>query len=347
MSPLTDFLREEIERGSFPGAVALVGSQDRILELAWAGHAALSPRRVEVAAETLFDLASLTKPLASGAIVLTARDLALSETPGRYLTGWKRTRYEGITIESLLTHTSGLPAWYPLYVRGEGAAAYRNALCELEPEKLPGSEVVYSDLNFLLLGEILEVHFAAPLDRLFSELVAGPAGSGARFLPENPETTAATEEGDRTERAMTAALGLSYPRFRGGVVWGQVHDGNAFRRGGVAGNAGLFGTAEDVWKLSKRWLSEMPQDFVADRTPRLSEARGFAWQGQRGAGSAGPDLSPRSFGHTGFTGTSAWIDPEAGRISILLTNRVHPEVKPENFNEVRRRFHRRVRDRFG
>ena len=212
----------------------------------------------------------------------------------------------------------------------------------MEPETAPGSAVLYSDLNFLLLGDILEAHFSAPLDRAFAELVAGPAGSGARFLPAEPRATAATEKGDVTERNMAAALGLSYPRFRAGVVWGEVHDGNAFRRGGVAGNAGLFGSARDVWSLARQWLEDSPEEFCGDATPLLPEARGLSWQGKRGAGSSVAGMSPRSYGHTGFTGTSLWIDPQARRIAVLLTNRVHPEVKPGDFNEVRRRFHETV-----
>ena len=138
---------------------------------------------------------------------------------------------------------------------------------------------------------------------------------------------------------MTAALGLSYPHFRRGIVWGDVHDGNAYRRGGVAAHAGLFGTARDVWSLARVWLANPGPEFVEDRTPELPEARGLAWQLKRGAGSAIPEMSDRAFGHTGFTGTSVWIDPGASRVSVLLTNRVHPEVKPADFNEVRRRFH--------
>lgn len=340
MTSLQRFLEEEIERGSFPGGVALVGSAHELLEIAHAGNSALVPAREDVSPETLFDLASLTKPLVTGALVAATPDLALAAPPGRYLPGWKKTRFEGITIESLLAHTSGLPAWLPLYVWGEGAAAYRRRLDELEPEAKPGSAVAYGDLNFLVLGEILEAHSSAPIDRLYHELVAIPCGTSARFLPARAEETAATEEGDRTERAMTAALGLTYPRFRIGVVRGEVHDGNAYRRGGVAAHAGLFGSARDVWSLARMWLLEPRPRFVEDRTRELSEGRGLAWQLNRGAGSTTPEMSELSFGHTGFTGTSIWIDPERGRIYVLLTNRVHPEVKPGNFNEVRQRFHR-------
>jgi CubicO group peptidase (beta-lactamase class C family) len=343
VTELEEFLAAEIELGSFPSAVALLGDADSVTETTVAGHAVVDPEPVPAAADTLFDLASLTKPLVCGALVAAALPaLDLAAPPGRYLPEWKASRYAGITLESLLTHTSGLPAWYPVYARGEGAADYRRTLAAIEPESAPGKRVIYSDLNFLVLGDVLETHFSAPLDAAFASSVAQPAGSGARFLPEPTASAAATERGDATERRMAAALGISYPRFRTGVVRGEVHDGNAYRRGGVAGNAGLFGTAEDVWRLARGWLDSPRSDLIRDRTPDLPEARGLAWQGRRGAGSAGDAMPDRAFGHTGFTGTSVWIDPDAGRIALLLTNRIHPEARDVDFNAVRRRFHERV-----
>ena len=341
MTALARFLEEEIAAGSFPAASVLVAKGDRVLAEEVAGHASLEPQVEGVTPDTLFDLASLTKPLATAAILASSGGaLPPDAAPGRFMPEWKRTRFDGITLAHLLTHTSGLPAWFPLYVRGEGPAAYRRALAQLEPEEAPGKRVIYSDPNFLLLGEILETALGAPLDQLFREAVASPAGSGARFLPDPGTTSAATEKGDRFERAMVAARGLEYAGFRDGVVRGEVHDGNAFRRGGVAGHAGLFGTARDVWKLALAWLSPRLVTYGVDRTAELSEARGLAWQGRRGAGSAIPEMSVGSFGHTGFTGTSLWIDPAREWILVLLTNRIHPEVKEIPFNEVRQRFHR-------
>ncbi|HEY7114499.1 MAG TPA: serine hydrolase domain-containing protein [Thermoanaerobaculia bacterium] len=342
MSRLADWLEEEVAAGSFPGGAALVGSADAVLASAWAGRAAIEPAPDPLAEETLFDLASLTKPLATGALVRQAlgRGLSLADPPGRFLPEWKRTRFEGVTVERLLTHTSGLPAWFPLYARGEGAAAYRRTLAGLSPERPPGTAVVYSDVGFLVLGEILEELQAAPLDRCYDALVAGPAKSSALFLPGSESSCAATERGDRYERAMTERLGLTYARFRDGVVRGEVHDGNAHRRGGVAAHAGLFGTATDVWRLARAWLDPAGSELTRDRTPELPEARGLAWQGARGAGSAVPEFPEDAFGHTGFTGTSIWIVPPRDRIFILLTNRIHPEVREVNFHEVRRRFHR-------
>ena len=344
MTPLERFLEEELAAGSFPGAAALVGSSEEVLETARCGRAAVDPEPSPLRPDTLFDLASLTKPLLAGALAFVAagEGLDLASSPGRFLPGWKRRRFEGVTLAMLLTHTSGLPAWFPLYARGEGVAAYRRTLAELEPEIAPGSAVVYSDLGMLVFGEVLEGFFSSPVDRTFADLVAAPAESAARFLPHAPLACAATEAGDETERRMAAELGIAYPRFRTGVVRGEVHDGNAFRRGGVSAHAGLFGTPEDVWRLARVWLDPARSDFVRDRTGELSEARGLAWQGARGARSIDEGtLSTSAFGHTGFTGTSVWIDPEADRIFVLLTNRVHPKAEGD-FNAVRRRFHARV-----
>jgi len=163
---LADFLESEIETGSFPGGAALVGSGEAVVESAAAGNATVLPQAAALSGETLFDLASLTKPLATGALFAQAR-LDLGSPPGRFFPEWKATRYDGITLEHLLTHTSGLPAWYPLYARGEGALAYRRTLATIEPVEPPGSRVIYSDLNFLLLGDLLELHYAAALDRAF------------------------------------------------------------------------------------------------------------------------------------------------------------------------------------
>jgi serine-type D-Ala-D-Ala carboxypeptidase len=347
VTPVDRFLAGEISEESFPGAVALVGTRDAVLAESAAGAACVEPRRDETAAGTLYDLASLTKPLCAGALVAQAGSaLALDAAPGRYLPGWKRTRYDGITVGSLLTHTSGLPAWFPFYAWGEGVDAYRKTLAEIEPEAKPGERVIYSDVNFLALGDILEIVLGAPLDAAFNELVATPAGSGARFGPVDPASAAATEKGDRFERAMTEARGLTYPRFRDGVVRGEVHDGNALRRGGVAASAGLFGTARDVWNLARAWLEPELAALGRDRTPDLGEARGLAWQGRRRAGSAIARMSNRAFGHTGFTGTSVWIDPQAGLVAVLLSNRIHPVVREIPFNDVRRRFHEAVYEAF-
>ena len=331
MSGLREFLEAEIDRGCFPSGTALVGSGDEILGSWSAG----------CSAGTIFDLASLTKVLAAApAAALALREgLAWDRRIGEYLPDFRRTRFEEIRVRDLASHTSGLPAWRPLYASGTGAEAYRRALALLEPESRPGSRVVYSDLGPLVFGEILEAVLSVSLDRVFQGEIAPAAGSSARFgpLPAGADV-APTEEGNRYEQKMCEALGIRFGGFRTGVIRGEVHDGNAFFRGGVAAHAGLFGTAEDVWRLVRPWFSSGPE-FLRDETPDLPESRGLFWQRKRGAGSAIEEFGDDAFGHTGFTGTSVWADPSRDRIFVLLTNRVHPEVRPVDFNEVRRRFH--------
>ena len=330
--PLAEFLELEIEQGRFPSGVALVGTPDRIEAISAGGDAEVS---------TLYDLASLTKVLATAPLARLAATGGLSweRRVGDYLPDFKRTRFEEMRVWHLAAHVSGLPAWSPLYASGEGAPAYRRALAALEPEAAPGSAVVYSDLGTLVFGEILEQVLAEPIDRVFARDVAARAGSGARFGPiADAGKAAPTELGNRYEQALCEERGIRFPRFRTAMIRGEVHDGNAYYRGGVAAHAGLFGTAEDVWKLAGPWLGSAGE-FGDDWTPALPEARGLFWQRKRGARSAIEAFSDSAIGHTGFTGTSLWLDRDRAKVYVLLTNRVHPDVAPIDFNAVRRRFH--------
>jgi CubicO group peptidase (beta-lactamase class C family) len=338
LSGLQPFLESEIERGSFPSAAALVGSGEEILGSWSAG----------CRAGTIFDLASLTKVLVTApAAALALREgLAWDRPVGEYIPEFKATRFAQLRVRDLATHTSGLPAWRPLYASGFGADAYRKTLARLEPESRPGSAVVYSDLGTLIFGEILETTLSATLDRIFETETARAAGVRARFGPiPAGEDVAPTEEGNRYEKGLCESLGIRFDHFRTDVIRGEAHDGNAFYRGGVAAHAGLFGTAEDVWRLARPWIwMSENREFVGDQTPDLPESRGLFWQRKRGAGSAIDAFGEDAFGHTGFTGTSVWVDPGRDRVFVLLTNRVHPEVKPGDFHEVRRRFHQSAID---
>jgi CubicO group peptidase (beta-lactamase class C family) len=328
---LRDFLEESIANDIFPSGVALVGSADRVETVAAAG----------AAADTIYDLASLTKVLATAALARIALPESASweRRIGEYLPDFKRTRFEEMRIWHLAAHVSGLPAWKPLYASGLGARQYRRTLAGLEPEAGPGQVVVYSDLGTLIFGEVLETVLSEPIDRAFGREIAGPAGAAARFGPiAEVAQVAPTELGNRYEASLCEKLGVAFGGFRTEMICGEVHDGNAYYRGGVAAHAGLFGTAEDVWRLARPWLDSAGA-FGDDWTADLPESRGLFWQRKRGAGSAIEAFSESSLGHTGFTGTSLWIDRERGRIHVLLTNRVHPEVRPIDFNPVRQRFH--------
>jgi CubicO group peptidase (beta-lactamase class C family) len=336
MSALSRFLADERQSGSFPSSVALVGSGEEILATASAGA---SP-------ETIYDLASLTKVLATAPLAELAGGAGLdwSRPAGSYLPEFKKTALCDILVEHLATHVSGLPAWRPLYASRFDPAARVKALAEVEPEAKPGEKVIYSDLGILVLGEILTLVLGEPLDRAFAREVAAPRGASARFGPlESSEGVAPTEQGNAFERNLCESMGIRFAGFRTELLRGEVHDANAHWLGGVAAHAGLFGTAEDVWRLCRPWLSS-GSPFLRDRTAGFPESRGFFWQRKRGAGSAVEEFSEESFGHTGFTGTSVWLDPEKERISVLLTNRVHPRVPAEDFNPVRRRFHETVLD---
>jgi serine-type D-Ala-D-Ala carboxypeptidase len=352
VSSLEDFLADEIHAGSFPGGVAVRAEGDHRFEVAVAGDRVTDPVHEAVDTETLYDLASLTKVLVTTPLLLLAMTEHLApETPvGKILPEFGRTQFCGVTVAHLLTHTSGLPAWRPLFGVARGAREYRRRLAELEPVESPGRKVIYSDLGFLILGDVVETVLGGTLDRLFAEAIGRPLGLSCGFGPiRDPSAAAATERGNAYERRLSESLGYPGAPVRSGVTRGQVHDSNAYFRGGVAGHAGLFANAADVFALARMWTrpdtGPLDSGLVArafeDHTPDAAEARGWGWQGRRGAASAGELMASGAFGHTGFTGTSLWIEPRSDRVCALLTNRIHPTVEDVDFNAVRRRFHDR------
>lgn len=350
-------LDEGLERGLFAGASAVVAGREGVLLERHAGAARVAPEGEESPAgpETLWDLASLTKPLAGAALALgLARDgaLSLDDPIARFHDLFRRTRFDGVTLRLLLLHRAGLQAWYPCYVKGEGRKAYAKTLAGVDPAGPPGRAVLYSCLGYLLLAEALELAAAAPLDALFRERVAAPLGLAADLLfsPEGRDRgrAAGGERDDATERRMAAERRLSYVGFRSGVVNGEANDGNAWRRAaGVSLNAGLFGTARAVAEAGRAWLAGDPRlgreedlaGAVRNATPEAEEHRGLGWQMATTPGSAGEPLSRAAYGHTGFTGASLFVDPERGRVFVLLANRLHPEARGGDVNAFRRRFH--------
>jgi CubicO group peptidase (beta-lactamase class C family) len=309
VTPIDDFLRREIALGSFPGAVYAVGSSHGIEHENALGHAVTVPLRIPATLDTLYDCASLTKPLITTTLALQTLDVD--------------------AIRPLLTHTSGLRAWMPLYLYPDYIAAIR----EHGPEYEPGTRVVYSDLNFVLLWSLLPGYVSLARQRIFE-----PLGIEAMFNPPPAllPRIAATEWGQRFEATLAGRPEIA--ARRDGLLWGEVHDGNSFGAGGTAGNAGLFATARAVFRLAQSWANAelLPRAIVDEatrnQTPGLNESRGLGWQ-----------ISPSGmYGHTGFTGTSVWIDPERDRIMVLLTNRVHPCAAPNSMQRIRAEFHRLV-----
>jgi CubicO group peptidase (beta-lactamase class C family) len=350
-----EFLRGRIHDGTFPGAVYLIAERDGILASGALGESVREPEVLPAAEETLYDLASLTKPLATAFVAVrlqAAGRISLGDRLDRHLPEWQAADgRRRITLLDLLTHRSGLPAWDPLYAHASSPAERVDRLLAIPLAHEPLQEVVYSCLDYILLGFALERAGSAPLDRLFREQVTEPLGRPEILFVPPPASRlriAATERGNERERVLAGLSGGGYNGWRRGIIWGEVHDNNAHTLGGVAGNAGLFGTAEAVVALAREFLPG-GQGLLgqADRalfghnfTRGLSQHRAVGFQlGSSPGSSAGEAISPRSFGHNGFTGTSLWIDPDSGRIYVLLTNRVHPTYRDLDMNAVRRQFH--------
>jgi len=355
---LTTLLEEHIEAGEFPSAVYLVAERDEIVFTDALGHSIVEPYRVANKIDTIYDLASLTKPLIT--TLLCARrielgELTLDSSVSHYLGEFDRTDKQTITVRELLTHTSGLPAWRPLYLLTEDEPERAaGAIANLDLEYKPGTRVVYSDLGFIALGILLERMSHQRLADMATREIFEPLKLQQTFF--NPELAlqtgiAACETGNAYEVDMCKQSGAGeYANSRQRLIWGEVHDGNAYFLGGAAGHAGLFSTTRETFLIAQQFLGDMTKLLTPDTcrlfrenmTPGLEEARSIGWQlAATKDSTAGAALPPDSFGHNGFTGTCVWIDPNAQRVFILLTNRTHARVLPfANINSVRREFNR-------
>lgn len=348
-------LERGIRAGSAPGMVAAwQSSTEPTLSTVPVGRAVVAPTSVPVTSETWFDLASLTKPLVIGTLILLfIRDGALTPdtTVAEILPDTSRSRLGARVVRQLLTHSSGLPAWEPLYALSNGDP-YRalEALIGLRTEESE-THVVYSCPGFILLGMMIEKLAGANLGVVFTERLVKPLGleGDLGYRPESPSPLAGGASEPVAERRLLAERGLDSDHIPA-VLPGLPDDGNSRFLGGVSGNAGLFGTASGVLALAMTYLgiggfltAKEIELATTDHTPGLEQRRGFGWQlaGSPGC-SAGPALDPSAFGHTGYTGTSLWIDPTRGLAMTLLTNRVHPGHRPADLHPLRRRFHQLV-----
>ncbi|MFJ8010397.1 serine hydrolase domain-containing protein [Streptomyces fagopyri] len=335
MSVLADILVAGRARRSYSGAAWSVGTGAGALDRGWTGTRAWDGPPLQ--GDEQWDLASVTKPIVGLAVMaLVERGaLDLSGVVGTYLPEYRGGDKADLTLAQLLTHTSGLPGQVPLYREHPTRAALLEALRLLPPRTAPGTRVEYSSPGFILLGLIAESASGAPLDELVDRLVCAPLGmKETGFVP------------DAALRAR--AVATEDCPWRGHVVTGEVHDENAVVLGGIAGHAGLFAPIADLERLGRSLAAGArevlrPETFAlmtAAHTDAHALRRGLAWQGQDPVGSpVGPSFGPTSFGHTGFTGTSIWIDPATGRYAVLLTNRVHPSRDGDGIVSVRRAFH--------
>jgi CubicO group peptidase (beta-lactamase class C family) len=389
---VSEYLQSQIAHGSFPGAQYVIGEDGKIVAEGVLGLAVVEPERIPVSVDTIYDVASLTKPLVTSLLtVIHAKRglLNLSAPVAEYLSEFDEEGRRRITLTELLTHTSGLPNWMPLYLEVSSAADVPARIAEALPDprnSKAAPALIYSDLNYILLGYVLERVTGERLDHIAQREIFNPLGLKRTMFNPPPELmreTAATEHGQVFEQAnateeraegggqLAAGTDTGMPdatapqplsklpaarcpmpadgplrAWRKHVIWGEVHDGNAHFLGGVAGHAGLFSTAREVFRMAGQFLpgSELVTGdglrlFTENFTRGYETARSISWVlADTKDCSAGPALAPTAIGHNGFTGTSVWMAPEKRRIFVLLTNRIHPRVAATDMKQIRQQF---------
>lgn len=325
-------ITEGIQAGEMPGCVVAVGRFEQLLLLKAWGHRQLEPTREPMTTDTVFDMASVTKPVVTATSIMLLRDrgkLQLEDPVARH---WPEFGAEGktdITIQHLLTHTGGLIADNRIGDYEHGIETAWARIASLKPQSSPGERFVYSDVSMLVLGHVVERLSRQPLDAFAAENIFRPLGmtdSGYRPGPELHARIAPTEK-------------------RGGAfIRGEVHDPRAHLLNGVAGHAGLFSTATDLARYAAMMTRRGRLTNRGSETPRLLSEdawvamttpheiprgrRALGWDSYSGFSSnRGQGMSCSAVGHGGFTGTAFWIDPESGLFVIFLSNRLHPDGK--------------------
>lgn len=362
--PVEEAFREAVAQGFFPGAVLLVSKGDEVvLERAF-GLRSLVPEKSPMQLETIFDLASLTKPLATTtAIMLLVKEkkIRLDDRFTRFFPNFGVLGKTHVTFRHLLAHSSGLPAWKPYYqeiIKGQkegrinfvvsrAAKSYVFEKIHRErPASLPGIQSLYSDLGFMLLGELIEEVSGSTLDRYCQDKIFNPMGLRSTFFVDLTQLRA---------RGMRPAQEMIAPTedcpWRKKILCGEVQDDNAYAMGGVAGHAGLFSTARDIHLFLSRLKDSirgrqpfLPAPVVQEFLTRDETVKGstyaLGWDmPSPDNSSAGSCLSPHSVGHLGFTGTSVWWDLEKDCHIVFLTNRVHPSRSNDKIKEFRPYIH--------
>ncbi len=349
-----DIGRRFIEQGFFPGAVLRVERAGRPLFEDARGHAlSTDTERVPMEASTLFDLASVSKLFTTTAILrlVSVGRFALRDPVGDLLAQDRPACLEshlaGLDVDSLLTHSSGILPWYPFYTRRD--ESFETILADVLAEHPPRREVIYSDLNFMLLGRVVESTTRLPLSAAIATLVLGPLGLKRTSYGPPLGPTAATEFGNRIEKGMVADFGLAFEGWRdeSRPIRGEANDGNChyyFR--GAAGHAGLFSDARDLCRLGRLFLEGGRVDGVPWLSPGLAEEAMHDHGGLRGLGfQLGENYPGGGCGHTGFTGTCLHVNERAGLVMAILTNRLHVTA-PRDINPFRRELSRAVLSAF-
>ena len=361
-----------IADADIPGAVVLAQMpyEGETIEYASArGLAVARPERLPMTRNTLFDLASLTKPLATTSAILLLVDegtIDLDDSVAKHLPHFAERDKEGVTLRHLLTHSSGLKPWRAFHEvliekerkTGEtwlGNPASRdliiNRVLRSGLVHEPGKAAVYGDLDFIVLGALVEALSHQPLDVFCRERIFEPLGlQDTFFVPHGGEVTLP----DAMRRRFAATENCPW---REQILWGEVHDPNAWCMGGVAGHAGLFSSADDVMRYARTLLDvwhgrsqALPQALLRSFTERQDLPADSDWAlgwdtPTPGVSSSGRYFGARSIGHLGFTGTSLWIDLEREVVVVMLTNRVHQVAKRSRF-ELRPRVHDLILEAF-
>jgi len=337
------FLQEEsilnsaVQDHLIPGAVLIVGHHGKVVYRRCYGSRSLEPVQERMTLDTVFDMASLTKPLMTATAVMQLYEqgkLSPNDPVSKYVPDFAANGKQDITIRQLLTHYSGLPPDISLADPWEGKQeAYTRAFA-VKPIHPPGVQFVYSDVNFIVLGALVEKISGLTLDEYAQRFIIKPLGlTHTRYLPPvSWKPSIAPTQYDQ-----------------GGMLRGVVHDPTSRRMGGVAGHAGLFSTGDDMAVYAQNLLDRLAgrpshfplsrivlQKMVAPEQPATGTAlRGFGWDiDSPYSGNRGTLFPVGSFGHTGFTGTSLWIDPVSDSYVVLLTNSVHPNG-PKSITELR------------
>ena len=323
---------------AFPAAVVEVGYHDRALWQEAFGALTRDTGSPPTSLETLFDLASLTKILSTTTLAMAAIDdqrLQLTDPVGRWLPEWRGDDRKMVTVEDLLSHASGLTAYLPYFRDHHGRDEFERAICTMPLEYRPRATSIYSDLGFILLGFILADAVGAPIDTQFEHIAKREEWGEIIFRPPG------------AVRARAAPTEVD--SWRGRLLVGEVHDENAWALGGVAGHAGLFGTAPAVGRFARTVLRQYRKEAPLARSSTFERfirrstvpesSRALGWDTMLPTSSCGGRLSAAAIGHTGFTGTSLWIDPRADAYAVLLTNRVHPSRENDAILRVRPAFH--------
>ena len=322
LAVLDPVIQQAIRDGKIPGAVLIVGHDGHVVYRKAYGWRSIDPRREAMTLDTVFDLASLTKPVATTMCVMKLFEqgkIKLNDPVSHYLPEFGQNGKEDITVRQLLVHYSGLRPDFDLEPNWEGKeAAYRLAFAE-KPMAPPGSKFIYSDTNFIVLAALVERVSGMPLQDYAAKVVFTPLGmTKTRFVP------------PATWKKRTAPTEYDEDHV---MLRGVVHDPRARRMGGVAGHAGLFSTADDLAKFAQALLSggrgvltplTIEKMTTPQQPPTATAVRGFGWDLDSPFSSNRGELFPvGSYGHTGFTGTSLWIDPLTNSYIVLLTNAVH------------------------